>query len=193
LSPARDAEVDALIRAAAEEGLQEGVEAKGVERPQKKQKREMDEDGEDEGENGEREEEENTQDLTLEPEKEEATEPASPAGDASVDERPTPTMKRPAGAGTTGKLGKGKGNSKSKKPTSIPKPGKGKQGKGKAEQGKGKRSQGASENLELHTPPAKKSRPEEILNHDDWFASEEKRLQTEIEQAQQCWYNIRFA
>jgi hypothetical protein len=161
---------------------------------------EGDEDGEDQGEDEEGEEEENEPDLEVEPEEEGPTEqrnqqhrPEADGGEKSKGKTPMQMMKRPAGAGTTGKLGKGKGNSKSKKPTSIPKPGKGKQGKGKAEQGKGKRSQGASENLELHTPPAKKSRPEEILNHDDWFASEEKRLQTEIEQAQQCWYNIRFA
>ena len=129
--------------------------------------------------------------MEVEPEKEEATEPASPARDASVDEQPTPTMKRPAGAGTTGKLGKGKGNSKSKKTTAIPKPEKGKQGKGKAVPNTvvpkaKKKNKGANENTELHTPPAKKSRPEELLDSDSWFASEEKRLKGEMDEAQQC-------
>ena len=189
MSPARDAEVDELIRAAAAEGLQERAE--GVERPQKRQKRGMNEDGEDEGEDAEIEEEENTQDLEGEPEKDEATEPASAARHASVDEQPTPTMKRPAGAGTLGKVGKGKGDSKSKKTAAIPKPGKGKQGKGKAvpntvvPKAKTKLKKGAKGNTEPNTPQAKK-RPEELLNRDDWFASEEKRLKDEMAEAQQC-------
>jgi hypothetical protein len=151
----------------------------------------MNEDGEDEGEDAEIEEKENTQDLEVEPGKDEATEPASAARDASVDEQPTQTMKRPAGAGTRGKVGKGKGDSKSKKTTAIPKPGKGKKGKGKAVPNTvvpkaKKKKKGANENTEPTTPPAKKSRPEELLDSDSWFASEEKRLKDAMAEAQQC-------
>ena len=48
-----------------------------------------------------------------------------------------------------------------------------------------KLKKGAKGNTEPNTPQAKK-RPEELLNRDDWFASEEKRLKDEMAEAQQC-------
>ena len=138
-----------------------------------------DEDGEDEGEDEEGEEEEKEQDLEVEPEEEE----------------PVQIMKRPAGAGTTGKRGKEAATTpKPAKATAIPKAGKGTKAKGKGKAGakpvvpkatpkKKGNGKGKDKNAGNTTTPPRKSRPDDLVDHAAWYASTEKKLKGELLQA----------
>ena len=155
------------------------------------------EDGEDEGEDEEGEEEENEPDLEVEPDEEGPTDQRNQQHpqendeqEESEEEEPMPTMKRPAGAGTTGKRGK----VTSTKSTAIPKAGKGTKAKGKGKAGaktvvpkatpkKKGNGKGNGKNAGKTTTPPKKSRPEDLVNSDEWMASTEKRLKGELEEA----------
>ena len=144
-----------------------------------------DEDGEDEGEDEEGEEEENEPDLEVVPEEEE----------------PVQIMKRPAGAGTTGKRGKEAATTpKPAKATAIPKAGKGTKAKGKGKAGaktvvpkatpkKKGNGKGKDKNAGNTTTPPKKSRPEDLLKGDEWLASTEKRLKGELIEAR-SYYQV---
>ena len=155
------------------------------------------EDGEDEGEDEEGEEEENEPDLEVEPDEEGPTDQRNQQHpqendeqEESEEEEPMPTMKRPAGAGTTGKGGK----VTSTKPTAIPKAGKGTKAKGKGKAGaktvvpkatpkKKGNGKGKDKNAGNTTTPPKKSRPDDLVDHAAWYASTEKKLKGELLQA----------
>ena len=155
------------------------------------------EDGEDEGEDEEGEEEENEPDLEVEPDEEGPTDQRNQQHpqendeqEESEEEEPMPTMKRPAGAGTTGKGGK----VTSTKSTAIPKAGKGTKAKGKGKAGaktvvpkatpkKKGNAKGNGKTPGKTTTPPRKSRPEDLVNSDEWMASAEKRLKGELEEA----------
>ena len=155
--------------AVGEDMTQEGLPAEEV----------GDEDGEDEGEDEEGEEEEKEQDLEVEPEEEE----------------PVQIMKRPAGAGTTGKRGKEAATTpKPAKATAIPNAGKGTKAKGKGKAGaktvvpkatpkKKGNAKGNGKTPGKTTTPPRKSRPEDLVNSDEWMASTEKRLKGQLEEA----------
>ena len=189
LNHSSGAECDAV----GEDVIQEGVAVE----------EEGDEDGEDEGEDEEGEEEENEPDLEVEPEKDEATEPASAARDASVDEQPTPTMKRPAGAGTTWEaLEKESGDqpkSKQKQPLSQS-PEKEQKPKAKARpvqtrlfrrQPRRKREMGRQMRM-LETQPRRRRNPDQrtSLTATNGLHQTEKRLKGELAEA--ALVTIRF-
>ena len=142
---------------------------------------EGDEDGEDQGEDEEGEEEENEPDLEVEPEEEGPTEqrnqqhpPEADGGEKSKGKKPMQMMKRPAGAGTTGNRGQ---------PKAVPKATPKKKGNGK---GNGKNAAKNNPNSATTTPP-KKTRPEDLVNSEEWLASTEKKLKGQLLEAR-CYY-----